>query len=138
MLIDEIKNIVSTKKKAQKFGLQIGTMLILIAALLIILHKNYFYYLMISGGILILLGFVFPKSLVLPNKFWMTFGVLLGYFTSRIILFVLFYLIITPMSLMAKLAGKDFLDEKIDKQQKSYWNKREYKVYNKSQTEKQF
>lgn len=138
MLFTELKNIVSTEKEARKFGIQIGIVLILISVLMFILQKHSYYYSFAAGGGLILLGLIFPKALIHPNRIWMSLAVVLGFFSSRIILFILFYLILTPIGLIAKLSGKDFLDEKIDRTQKSYWNLRENKIYDKSQTEKQF
>lgn len=138
MLIEEIKNIVSTKKEARKFGIQIGVLFILISFLLFVLHKNYTAYFLVAGVILTTLGKFFPQILIFPNKIWMSFAIILGFFTSRLILIVLFYLVITPMGLIAKIFGKDFLDKKLNRQQESYWNKREKNFYDKSQTEKQF
>lgn len=138
MLIDEIKNIVSTEREARKFGVQIGIVLILIGLVLLILHRNSAQYFLIVSMLLIILGIIFPKILIIPNKIWMSFGVILGFFTSRLILYLLFYLVITPIGFIAKIMGKDFLDEKIEKNRKSYWNIRSKETYNKSQTEKQF
>ncbi len=56
---------------------------------------------------------------------WMKFAFLLGWFNTRLLLGIFFYLIITPIGLLMRLFGKDFLDEKIDKSAKSYWNKRD-------------
>lgn len=40
---------------------------------------------------------------------------------TRVILIVLFYLIITPMGLLAKLFGTSFLDMKFKEKKESYW-----------------
>ena len=56
---------------------------------------------------------------------WMKFAFLLGWFNTRLLLGIFFYLIITPIGLLMRLFGKDFLDEKIDKSAKSHWNKRD-------------
>jgi multisubunit Na+/H+ antiporter MnhG subunit len=62
----------------------------------------------------------------------------MGFFMTRLILGVLFYLIITPIGLTAKLFGKDFIDQKINKGKKSYWNYREQKEFSKEIYERQF
>ena len=138
MIIHEIKNIDSSKKKLREFGFLIGTLLIIIAAFLF--YKNRSSYLLFAeiGLALILLGFIAPKVLLPFQKAWMIFSVILGYFSTRIILGILFYLVITPMGIVAKLFGKDFLDRKIDEQRKSYWNKRDNLKYDKEETERQF
>ena len=54
----------------------------------------------------------------------MTFAVILGWVMTRVILGVVFYLIITPIGLITRLIGEDFLDlnkKKLD----SYWNYRD-------------
>ena len=53
-------------------------------------------------------------------------------------LLILFYLILTPIGLIARIFGKDFLDLKLNKEQASYWNIRETVKYEKLDTERQF
>ena len=56
---------------------------------------------------------------------WMIFAVILGWFMTRIILSLLFFLVITPIGLTMRLLGKDFLGLKIKSSNESYWNKRD-------------
>ena len=137
ILNEEIKRIKSTEKEARKFGIQVGLVFMIITLILFISDKGNSHYFFIVGGVLIILGQLFPQLLIIPNKLWMSLGVVLGYFSSRIILFVLFYFILTPIGIAAKIFGKNFLEKKINIEKKSYWNIRN-NHYNKSQTEKQF
>lgn len=57
---------------------------------------------------------------------------------SRMILIILFYGILTPIGLVMRFFGKDFLDLKIDNSKKSYWNYRQERVLKKEDYEKQF
>jgi hypothetical protein len=68
----------------------------------------------------------------------MTLAVILGWFMSRVILFILYYVIITPIGIFLKLIGKDFLKLKIDKSSKSYWETREKKIAEQIDYERQF
>jgi hypothetical protein len=68
----------------------------------------------------------------------MTLAILIGWFMTRIILSILFYLVLTPTRLLARLFGKQFLDLKMDNSKKSYWNYRESKELKKSEYERQF
>jgi hypothetical protein len=61
----------------------------------------------------------------------------MGFVMTRVILSILFYLIITPINFIAKIFRKDFLNLKIEKKKKSYWNLREVE-YDKTSTEKQY
>ena len=70
-------------------------------------------------------SFLFPALLSPLNKLWLKFGALLHSITSPIILGVMFYLVIMPIGLLMRLAGKDFLRLKFDPASPSYWIKRE-------------
>lgn len=140
MLIEEIKNISSTKRDLKKFGISVGLVLVVIGFLFQVVWDNPTVY-MILGGIgafLILFGIIFPKLLLPIHKVWMTLAVVLGFIMTRIILSFLFYIVVTLVGLIAKLVGKNFLDIKIDKKKKSYWNIREKIEYKKELTERQF
>ena len=51
---------------------------------------------------------------------------------------LLFLLVITPMGLVARLVGKDFLSLKLDRGAKSYWIPREKKVKSAADYERQY
>ena len=124
MIKDEIKNIKQSPKDLRKFGLTIGILLLLIAFFLIWKNRPSQFYFLYIGAFLVLAGFLFPSILRPLNKVWMTLAVLLGWVMTRVILSLLFYLVITPISLIARIFGKHFLDLKIDKSRASYWVKR--------------
>ena len=124
MIKDEIKNIKQTPKDLRKFGLTVGILLLLFAFLLIWKHKPSQFYFLSIGAFLVLSGLLFPALLRPLNKAWMTLAILLGWVMTRVILLLLFYLVITPISLIARISGKHFLDLKIDKSRPSYWEKK--------------
>lgn len=124
MIIDEIKNIKQSRKDLRKFGFTIGVVLLIIAGFLIWNQKNSGYYFLAVGVIIFMAGLFIPSILRPLNKAWMTLAILLGWVMTRVILSLLFYLIITPISLIARISGKHFLDFKIDKSRSSYWEKR--------------
>ena len=69
---------------------------------------------------------------------WMIFAVILGWFMTKVILSLLFYLIITPIGLFLRIIGKDLLNLEEKKQQKSYWNMRNSEEEQNQNYEKQF
>jgi hypothetical protein len=138
MLIEEIKNIKSTKKDLRNFALTIGIVLILIGLFLILFKSKVLLILFFIGTVLILIGYIMPVVLLPFQKLWMIIAVLLGWLSTRIILGLLFYCVITPIKFISKLFGKNFLDLKIDRQQKTYWNYRRKKELNPLDYEKQF
>ncbi|WP_332682770.1 SxtJ family membrane protein [Bosea sp. (in: a-proteobacteria)] len=62
-----------------------------------------------------------PALLAPLNKLWMRFGMLLAAIINPIVLGILFFLVFTPMALVARLVGKDFLKLKSQPEAKSYW-----------------
>lgn len=138
MLLDEIKNIKSSKKDLRNFGLTVGIVFLVLAGLFFWFEKESSFYLLIIGIVLILLGLLIPKALLPLQKAWMTIAIMIGWFMTRVILSLLFYLVFTPINLISKLFGKKFLDVKIDKSKKSYWSYRTKKVFDQSDYEKQF
>lgn len=69
---------------------------------------------------------------------WMTFAFALGWFNTRLLLGLFFYLVITPVGLLMRMMGKDLLDEKIDPNAKSYWVKKERKPFDPKTFERLF
>lgn len=138
MLIDEIKNIKTDKKTLKKFGLTFAVVFIILGSLFWWRGKNYYFYCFIFSSIFLITGFLLPLLLKPIYKLWMALALVLGYVMTRVILSVLFYSILTPVGLIGKLLGNQFLDLKMDKTKESYWNYRKTKPFNKYDYEKQF
>jgi hypothetical protein len=68
-----------------------------------------------------LLAFVMPKVLAPLNWLWFQLGQLLGKIVSPIVLGAIFFLILTPVSLVSRLFGRDELRLKRKASQTSYW-----------------
>ncbi|MBK9098597.1 MAG: hypothetical protein IPM14_10890 [bacterium] len=124
MLKEEFKHIKETKSDLRKFGLTVGIVLVAIGALIFYFEKPSEIYFTVIGGLLILLGILFPQLLKPLNKLWMGLAIILGYIMTRVILTTLFYLVITPIGFLAKIFGKKFMDLKYDRSAKTYWEKR--------------
>jgi hypothetical protein len=54
-------------------------------------------------------------------RVWIVLSIILGYFVSRILLTIIFFVIITPMGLIMRILGKDPMDRKLDPKAASYW-----------------
>ncbi len=138
MFKEEIKNIKEDKTTLRKFGLTVGTVLLLVGIVLYLTGKSSSVVFGGAGVLLILFGLILPNILKPLNKIWMTLAVILGWFMSRLILFILFYIVITPIGFFLRIAGKDFLNLRTDKNSDSYWEKREKRVKEKIDYERQF
>ena len=64
-----------------------------------------------------------PQLLAPLNRLWYRLGILLGKIVSPITLGIIFFLLITPVSLVTRLFGKDELKMK-KRHVKSYWTDR--------------
>lgn len=59
------------------------------------------------GGVLVLLGVAAPGLLLLPNRAWMAFAEVLSFVMTRVILFLVFILAVTPIGFLRRLFGDD-------------------------------
>ena len=65
-------------------------------------------------------------SLVAPlNRLWMKLGLVLYTVVSPVVLALVFYLCITPIGFIMRLAGKDPLRLRLDPAAETYWIRRE-------------
>lgn len=66
-------------------------------------------------------GLVAPLTLNPIYRIWMRFGILLSRITTPVILGIVYYLVITPFSIVMRAVGRqDQLARKFDQQAKSY------------------
>ena len=70
--------------------------------------------------IILILGLLNSKLLTVPNKIWLNFGLLLSKYISPIIMFVVFFLLVTPTGIILKIFKKDILNLKFNNRD-SYW-----------------
>ena len=75
--------------------------------------------------ILILIAYLAPKILSVPNRLWFKLGMILGAVIAPVVMALVYFLAVTPTGLIARLMGKDLLRQKLDKNAKSYWIERE-------------
>lgn len=69
----------------------------------------------------LILGILNSKILTPLNKGWVKFGELLGRIVAPLVMFLVFFIILTPIGILLKLLGKDLLKIKKNKLIKSYW-----------------
>ena len=82
------------------------------------------YYLVGVSGIFLVLGLTNSKLLSPLNKSWIKFGEILGLIIAPIVMALVYFIFLTPISLLVRFFGKDLLRVKFDKKINSYWIKR--------------
>ena len=112
---------VSTERN---FGLVFATFFMIICLYPVLKGENIRLWALLISIILYCLGLFLPKTLVIPNKLWFKFGMVLGAIVAPVIMGVIFFLTVTPTGIIMRLLGKDILNQRVDKSKKSYWIKR--------------
>jgi len=125
-MFEEIKNIKTDIKSLKSFGITIGIVLLVIAGLLYFKEQDSYKFFLYITGFFIGFGLLIPRALKPIYLIWMAFALVLGWFMTRMILSLLFYFLITPIGIISRIFGNNFLEtKKINKT--SYWNKRDSK-----------
>jgi hypothetical protein len=137
-MLEEIKNIKSEKSDVRKFGITIGVILLIIAGFLFWKEKESFQILLTFGITFCILGIAIPFILKPIYWVWMIFATILGWIMTRVILSLLFYIIFTPIGLILRFFGKQFLELRWDKSKQSYWHFKTNEHLKKENYEKQF
>lgn len=120
---NEITNLDVSKKALRKFGLMIGVILLIIGLFFQWKNNNsnFVIPLYVISFMLIVSGLLIPDKLKFIYKIWMGFAFALGWIVSRFILIILFYFVLTPIGIFAKIFNKQFLDLKFKDGKNSYW-----------------
>ena len=78
-------------------------------------------YFSIASLIFLILGLLNSKLLSPLNKIWIKFGEILGTIIAPIIMALVYFVILTPVSLVVRVFGKDILGLKFINKQQTYW-----------------
>jgi predicted membrane protein len=78
---------------------------------------------LIVSIIFLILGILNSKILTPLNQVWFKFGILLGRFVSPVVMGAVFFVIVTPTSVIMKVLQKNLLNLKKDNK-KTYWIER--------------
>ena len=130
----------ATIKQIRQFGLLVGIVLVAVGCWQLY-HQIYPIMRIILwsiGGFLFAGGLLWPQILKPLYVFWMLLAHMLSWVNTRIILGVIFYLIFTPIALVMRIAQRDGLQKKINKNTSSYWTQRTAPENIKEHFERQF
>jgi len=108
---------ISTNKS---FGLVFSVVFFLISVYPLLNAGNIRFWSLILAIIFLTLGLLNSKILTPLNKIWFKFGLLLGSIVSPIVMSIIFFFVVTPISLIMRILGKDILNLKWNNTN-SYW-----------------
>ena len=81
-------------------------------------------YLISIALIFLVLGLLNSKILSPLNKAWIKLGELLGTIIAPIVMALVYFIVLTPISLIVRIFGKDLLGLKFLKNKETYWIQR--------------
>ena len=84
-------------------------------------------YLISISAVFLILGLTNSKILTPLNKLWIKFGEILGMIIAPLVMALVYFIVLTPISLIVRIFGKDLLGLKFLKQKDSYWINRKKK-----------
>lgn len=108
-------------KQNRKFGYTVAIALLVLAVFRIFIrHQNVWWILAAIAVILLLLALIKPLWLNPLRLVWDKIGHVLGIINTYILLTLFYFVILTPLSLIMRLFGKDILKLKRNKNN-TYW-----------------
>lgn len=118
-----VQQLPKDKKALQRFASVLSSALLLIAAIFFFLRRDAGTTLWFAMAVVLLLAAAMIRPDLLRPLYlgWMALAFALGALVSRLILTLFFYGILTPIALVLRLMGKDFLRRKTEKGLSSYW-----------------
>ena len=115
------------KSSNRSFGI-VFTIFFLVIGLWPLLNQNPIRVWSVSLALLFLfLALILPKLLRPLNNAWIKLGEILGKIIAPIIMALVFFIVVTPISFIVRIFGKDLLRLKFTKND-TYWIKREKNV----------
>ena len=121
---EKISYIQTEQSSEKSFGVVFSIVFLIVALYPLINSESLRIWALVVSIIFFLLAFLAPKILVLPNKLWFKFGLLLGSIVAPIVMAFVYFVTVLPTGLIMRLLGKDLLKQKLDKNAKSYWIER--------------
>ena len=112
----------------RSFGLVFFVVFVVISLWPLIYGDSIRIWSLIVSTFFIILGLMNSKLLTPLNHLWIKFGMILGAIISPVVMAVIFFLVVTPISFVMNIMGKDLLKTRYDKKKESYWIKRDQPI----------
>ena len=103
------------------FGLVVAAFFAALALVPMPLHRAPRVWALPIAAAFLLVAIVRPVLLGPLNKLWARLGLLLNRITNPVIMVILFYVAVTPIAFLMRIAGKDQLSLEWEPQARSYW-----------------
>jgi carbamoyltransferase len=121
---EEFQKIDSSTRALRRFGFTLGIALLVFAIGLVFKHRLLTWPLAAVAAVLIAVAQFAPAKLRQSHWVWTMLSRAIGWFTTRVILTVLFFLVVTPLGLLQRLFGKRTIEVAFKADTASYWQAR--------------
>ena len=119
-MIEDLKNIKADNRALRRFGISLSVVF-LIWGLVTFFHKKDIYVLFFwLSPFLLISAFILPAILKPVYLLLTALFIVVSTLITYIILCIIFYLVITPMGLLAGILGKDLLRQRLYKDKNTY------------------
>ena len=106
----------------KNFCLTFSFVFLIVSVILVLKANNVSIIFFTLSIIFLLLGFANSKILLPLNKIWFKLGLLLGLIVAPMVMFLIFFLLITPIGfIMKNILSINLLNLKKNNNSKSYW-----------------
>ena len=117
------------KNKNRGFGILFFIVFLILAFWPVKNNCNVNIYFLCISAVFLILGIFNSKILSPLNRAWIKFGTYLGIFISPIVMAIIYFFVLTPISLILRFFRKDILSLRLN-HQTSYWVKRKSNIGN--------
>ena len=115
------------KNKNRGFGILFFIVFLILAFWPVKNNGNVNIYFLSIAAVFLILGIFNSKILSPLNRAWIKFGTYLGIFISPIVMAIVYFFVLTPISLILRFFRKDILSLRLN-HQTSYWVKRKSNI----------
>lgn len=114
MMMNKTPDTPTTQTELRQFGLLFSAILIVLFGILLpwVLGHPFPPWPWAFAAILSAVALILPPVLTPFYRAWMRFGLIAGYVNTRIIMFVLYYIVFVPLGIFMALVGRDALSRK--------------------------
>ena len=133
------KKVPSEKKQIRQFSAAMGAFLALLASINLYRHGHAWPVLYGAGGAFAVVGLAVPIAVKPVFRLWMKIAGALGWFNTRLLLSIVFFLVFAPIGLVTRLLRIDLMDQKFPRpDRETYWKKKEKRALEPDAYERQF
>lgn len=110
----------ASTSELRAFGLLVGAVFLAVGLWPMLHHLSPRTWALIVAAGLIVPALISPSILAVPYQLWLKIGGALGWFNTRLILTILYFIAVLPVAIILRLTGKTPLKLKFDPAASSY------------------